>query len=398
MFLLGSTVDIFSDEDDTFTGLLFQDSVMKSSFASYPEVLMIDATYKLNELRMPLYLMIVLDSNGQSEIVAVFLTSVETRVAIVKMVKAFKSHNSKWIATTAIVSDKDFTERDVFKQEFPNALLIICLFHALQNFRREITCDKLGLLPGERDHALELMSLLAYSSSEEKYEDHYKQLKASGLRSVIEYYDVNWHPVRHQWVQGFKGHTLSLNTKTNNRLESINAKIKSVCSKYASLPVFFDQFLSLLSCLRNERDHSTLMALAKKSVSTFNVDSAEHQYAEALTPYALEYVHKQLSLRHKVNIEAATNDAGEFIVDSSNGKLMVTCNTCMCTFWKSMRLPCRHIFAVRDKCEIPLFDPLLPSTRWTKSYMRDAFRLKNGPSDDSSAIEVCMIHSCTCRN
>lgn len=76
MFLLGSTVDIFSDEDDTFTGLLFQDSVMKSSFASYPEVLMIDATYKLNELRMPLYLMIVLDSNGQSEIVAVFLTSV----------------------------------------------------------------------------------------------------------------------------------------------------------------------------------------------------------------------------------------------------------------------------------------------------------------------------------
>lgn len=77
MFLLGFTVDIFSDEDDTFTVLLFQDSVMKSSFASYPEVLMIDATYKLNELRMPLYLMIVLDSNGQSEIVAVFLTSVE---------------------------------------------------------------------------------------------------------------------------------------------------------------------------------------------------------------------------------------------------------------------------------------------------------------------------------
>ena len=70
MFLLGSTVDIFSDEGNTFTGILFQDSVMKSLFASYPEVLMIDATYKLNELRMPLYLMIVLDSNGQSEIVA----------------------------------------------------------------------------------------------------------------------------------------------------------------------------------------------------------------------------------------------------------------------------------------------------------------------------------------
>lgn len=191
-------MDVFSDDENTFTGILFQDSIMKSSFSSYPELLMIDATYKLNELRMPLYLMIVLDSNGQSEIVASFLTSVETEVAILKMVKSFKLHNANWSATKAIVTDKDFTERNVFKKEFPSASLVICLFHALQSLRREITCDKLGLLPGERDHALELMSLLAYSSSEQEYEENYKQLKLSGLRSVIEYYDMNWHPIRYQ--------------------------------------------------------------------------------------------------------------------------------------------------------------------------------------------------------
>ncbi len=123
-------MDIFADDDNTLTGILFQDSLMKSSFSSFPELLMIDATYKLNELRMPLYLMIVLDSNGQSEIVAAFLTSVETELAITKMVKAFKLHNPSWTATTAIVSDKDFTERNVFKKEFPNASLVICLFHA----------------------------------------------------------------------------------------------------------------------------------------------------------------------------------------------------------------------------------------------------------------------------
>ena len=61
---------------------------------------------------MPLYLMIVLDSNGQSEIVAVFLTSIETSVAISKMVKAFKAHNFNWIDTTAITSDKDFTGKE----------------------------------------------------------------------------------------------------------------------------------------------------------------------------------------------------------------------------------------------------------------------------------------------
>ena len=57
---------------------------MKLNFASYPEVLMIDATYKLNDLRMPLHLMMIVDSNGQSEIIATFLTVFETEEAITK--------------------------------------------------------------------------------------------------------------------------------------------------------------------------------------------------------------------------------------------------------------------------------------------------------------------------
>ena len=40
----------------------------------------------------------------------------ETEKAILKMVQAFKSHNPNWSATTAIISDKDFTERAVFHQ------------------------------------------------------------------------------------------------------------------------------------------------------------------------------------------------------------------------------------------------------------------------------------------
>ncbi len=228
---------------------------MKSTIASYPEVLMVDATYKLNELRMPLYLMIVVDSNGQSEIVGAFLTAIETQEAITKMVQVFKSHNPNWSQTNVIISDKDFTERAVFQKEFPTASLIICLFHTLRSLKREVTCEKLGLLPGERDHALELLTELAYLSSSQQYDDHYKDLKMSGLKSVIEYYDTNWHPIRHQWVEYFKGANFTVGEHTNNRLESINAKVKSVCSKYASLSTFFDQFFAVLSCLRNERDH-----------------------------------------------------------------------------------------------------------------------------------------------
>ena len=78
--------------------------------------------------------------------------------------------------------------------------------------------------------------------------------------------------VRDQWMDCFKGGIFNMNINTNNRLESLNSKVNGVCSKYVSLSTSFDQFLSVLSWLRNEWDHSTLMALAKKKVVTFPPD------------------------------------------------------------------------------------------------------------------------------
>ncbi len=46
---------------------------MIEAFRAYPELVCVDATYKLLELRLPVYIMLCEDSNGLSEIVAVCL-------------------------------------------------------------------------------------------------------------------------------------------------------------------------------------------------------------------------------------------------------------------------------------------------------------------------------------
>ena len=373
------------DDTKTFSGLLFRDGLMKTNFAAYPEVLMVDATYKLNELRMPLYLMLIIDSNGQSEIIGVFLTALETQEAIGKMVQVFKSENPRWSCTKVVITDKDFTERAVFQKEFPSASLLICLFHTLRSMKREVSCEKLGLRPGERDHALEVLTRLVYSKSEAEYMRHYQVLLDSGLRSVIEYYNNNWHPIRHQWVECFKGANFTMGEKTNNRLECINSKVKSVCSKYASLATFFDQFFAVLSCLRNERDHTTLMAMVKKRITTQPEESPEEKFAELLTPYALNFVEKQMALRKKVTaIDLEQCDGDNYTVSSSAGNLKVSSNSCQCTFWKTMHLPCRHIFAVREKLQLPLFSSTSVSDRWKMAYMRGVYARKTTSTPDDS--------------
>ena len=86
------------------------------------------------------------------------------------------------------------------------------------------------------------------------------------MQSVIAYYNANWHCICHEWVVAYKSVSFTLGEQTNNRIESINSKIKSFCSRFGSLPCFFDQFFAVLAFLLNERDHHTIMALVKKLI------------------------------------------------------------------------------------------------------------------------------------
>ena len=87
MYVSGSVVEVFHDAEGTFTGIFFQDVQMRQMYASFPEVIMADATYKLTDLRMPLFLMIGIDGNGHSQVIAVYMTCNETTTALTHMLE-----------------------------------------------------------------------------------------------------------------------------------------------------------------------------------------------------------------------------------------------------------------------------------------------------------------------
>ena len=129
------------------------------------------------------------------------------------------------------------------------------------------------------------------------YESNRKQLNDTGFTRVTEYFESNWHPIRHEWVACFIT-SFNFNTRTNNRLES-NQKIKSVCSAFSDLQTFFRDFQAILSCLRIERDHKVINCTS--NVSVFGVGSSvEAQYTRMLTPYASKFVREQFGKRSKV--------------------------------------------------------------------------------------------------
>ena len=49
-----------------------------------------------------------------------------------------------------IMADKDITKRSVITECFPNSKLLICLFHTLRSFKREISSKALNLKEGQQ--------------------------------------------------------------------------------------------------------------------------------------------------------------------------------------------------------------------------------------------------------
>lgn len=69
----GAKIDVAYDEDNELIGVYYQDARMAALFESYPEIVVFDATYKLNDRRMPLFLMMIIDGAGETEVACVWI-------------------------------------------------------------------------------------------------------------------------------------------------------------------------------------------------------------------------------------------------------------------------------------------------------------------------------------
>ena len=189
-------VDLSVDSEDTFCVFFAQDELMRSTFEVYPEIIFLDATYKLLELKFPVYLFVVEDANGEGEIVGLGSLVHEDAESLEWLVQSFIERNPNIKKTRLVMADKDMKERDVVKRLLPWAKVLICLFHALKTFRREVTMDAMQISSQTRENCLQVIQMMCYAKSTFEYDGHYKQFCNIAPSTVRTYFDSNWHPIR----------------------------------------------------------------------------------------------------------------------------------------------------------------------------------------------------------
>lgn len=308
---------------------------------SYPEFVGIDATFKLLDVRAAVSIMVVEDSEGSTEIVGVCILMAEDKPSMQWYMNAFKKVHTSTDRIKCVMADKDLLERDVVRDCFPSANVLICVFHSLRTFNREITCDKLAITPGQRDSAKEIFQKMVYADSEAEYNRLYEEIKMMP-RSLVKYFDDNWHSIKNEWTLSENYMQSNFLNVTNNRIESLNQKIKSVVKRYSTLENFVEHIFVLIVTLNSERDHKAAYTYHKVPVVHHEKNSPEYFYSRVVTRYAFKFVNEELGNRAEVKItEPVLNVPETFRIANKKRVIVTNPRKCSCIFHTSMRLPCR---------------------------------------------------------
>lgn len=213
---------------------------MQEIFKHFPEILFIDGTYKLLQIDLTVVIILVEDGNEFSEVVGVGLLSVEDADNYTWLLKTFRENNTEGCENVKVImSDKDSKERAAFSNVFPGVPLHICRFHTMQIFRRQFSGAQLS--SEHTQSILNLIQKLIYSFSEEEYKEVYEKLCTVAPKKFIDYFNTHWHSIRREWTDWGMIYK-NLGNLTNNRLESLNAKLKSIIQKMNSLVDFLIKF------------------------------------------------------------------------------------------------------------------------------------------------------------
>ena len=114
---------------------------------------------------------------------------------------------------------------------------------------------------------------------------------------------------------------------------------------------------------------------------------------QLLTPYAFTFVLKQINCSSKVKLVI---NGDTFEGKNSAGSIVVAEETCTCSFWKTMQLQRRHIFALHSIKKLSLYHASLCALQWTQFYYKSNYNIADIEGYDQGD-SGCMISAVSCK-
>lgn len=194
-------LDIYKDnKNDTLRYLCFTTKLVQNIYLEYPEVLHIDATYKVNDWHYPLYNFGVVDIHGRTRSIFFAFVKNECQEILNGIFCSFVNIMKNICGTRVIFIDKDATELNAINKFLPHSRVLLCSFHVYRAMERKIrTLNTSVSSKHVTNELLKLSKKLIYADSFELFD--YIVHNIQKVDSMyFTYLDKNWLHIIPMWA------------------------------------------------------------------------------------------------------------------------------------------------------------------------------------------------------
>lgn len=359
------------NKKDILESIYFQTSNMKKNYNEFPEVLILDTTYKVNQNNLHLTTLMVIDGNGHGQTVGHGLLSSESMISIESFLNWFVGLNSEGVSKTqCVLIDKDFSEIGAIEKAMPGKTISLCMWHVICAMKRRL--GKEDISNQVKIEITQILQRLCYSHSIDEYNHQKENLRKKAPNTFMKYFDEHWDGCRDRWVLFKRREILNFGTLTTNYIESFHQKIKQNLSMTTSLPTCvtllsqFDDFKKQQSINVNV-SHQTKVTYSLKEEC--DISRELFQYA---TEYAakemLKHFHNAKKCQHEMKVSADDEDR-HYTVNYGGKAYHVELGLtfiCSCSAYKTSLMLCQHAFACIVKQKLKIEKHWLPP-RWRRT-------------------------------
>ncbi|XP_077537073.1 uncharacterized protein LOC144149387 [Haemaphysalis longicornis] len=381
-----------TDESQELQILYIQTPHMRKAFDAFPEVLLLDATYRTNKLRMPLFVFVVEDGAGRSHVVAYAFVASEQQHVVTKLLDIFVKENTAASKTSVVVVDKDFTEISAVRESFPSKPAVqLCQFHVTKAFK--IAAGQHAKSAQERDRLVSSFNDMLCAPTSQLFEEAHAEFLRYASEDARIYFEKNWAKIPEMWARHLCDTSFTAGNNTTNRVESHNGKLKNILSSHEKLHDALRSLLNISDSLLQEARHQAALLQTCEFYSYNTSGDVEKMCFKELTPYACALVSTELTKVRENPPEIRQLADNLYSVSSACGntwhEVSTEKQTCSCTTFSRMGLLCRHFLATCEKYGIMPDLKTAIKARWFKSYQLD-YMAKNTESGSSQQpSEIC---------
>ena len=311
----------------------------------YGDVLIVDGTYGINDLKIPLYTIFGHGPDGKGKVMTHALVTRETTANLKFVLESYKG--STEMVPHCVVMDKDCSEIVSSKSVFPDAQVLLCAFHTLKTFKK-VTAARVHC-PKTKERLRELLLLMVSGKTKENFDRSEEELLEIAPPVFRDYYQKNWGNCPEMWATYAMDEHRHLGNTTTNRIESFHQKLKNHLRKDMTVA---ECVSGLLRVHRSMQDTDSFRKKMTKVATFYNakgLSDIELLYSEQLTKYAASAVIRSIRASQDCTLKA---------------EYETSATTCGCSTYRTKGLPCKHIFHFRTGNGLPLYDATLVEDRW----------------------------------